>query len=338
MILYKIKLACIGLYSITFSLMLAATTFNKHDIAITKLLNNYTSQRGVTILEIGIDKCNYVFDLSHKYNSTCVMMYLGALHTPNQFEVEQKYPHMVIVNPVTLTVKDLETLVRCEHFDVVIVHGIPSKLKKGHELRQEFKVTLDLIMQLGDHTYIELNKYDKDIKDHLLKKNAKLVSKNNSNLYYLETPKKGLDIARWNCNWMNWQKPLYRYPILSTFDKKHYQKKETEDQHIPWLKGINLSTFVMLRGICPCEATIQKNLNNMRSIKHNDLIIGNMIVQGKDIIPIDLDDPRWNGNVYKCITAALTVFNNASTRLKNPDEALRFYRSYLDKMNKGRSD
>lgn len=307
---------------------------SNHQKYVQSFLQQYQPDRGITVLEIGVDNCKYAYKVSKNFNATAVMLYLGRLHDESQFTMENQYPNLVIVNPVTMNVNQLETLVRCEHFDVVIIHGIPNKLKRGHALTDNFDQTFDLLLQLGDHTFIEVDSQDNKTAQLCSKKNMMKLRASKDALWYANTEKLGLDIARWNCNHMNWQKQVYRYPIFSNFEKKHYQKKESADTEIPWLKGINLSTFVMLRGICPCEKTIQNCLEAMRSIKHNDLIIGNMIVQGRSIIPIDLDDPRWNGNVTKCITAALTVFNENSNRLKNPDQSLRFYREYLTRMNK----
>lgn len=322
---------------IFFQSILCIQIIASHKQQIASFLEQYNPDRGITVLEIGVDTCKYSNILSKRFNATCVMLYLGRLHDEKQFAIEQDYPNVVMANPVTMTLKNLETLVRCEHFDVVIVHGIPAGLKRGHELTNNFDQTLELLLQLGDHTFIEIGA-DKASKKIAQERNLTLYNKDDkTHLLYKHTEKKGLDIARWNCSHMNWQKQIYRYPIFSNFEKKHYQKKETADEEIPWLKGINLSTFVMLRGICPSEKTILESLEAMRKIKHNDLIIGNMIVQGTKIIPIDLDDPRWNGNVNKCITAALTVFDSNNTRLKNPELTLRSYREYLTRMNKRRS-
>lgn len=295
---------------------------------IAELVGQYDKDRGVTILEIGIDQCKYGLSLSKKFNATCVMLYLGRLHDEKQFDYGKKYPGMVVLNPMGFGLQELQTLARCEHFDVVIIHGIPHKLKNGHDLKLQLPSTLDMLLQLGDHTFIEAAQ---EVVPIIRGKKGHEVA---SGLYYIQTPKKGLDIARWNCSHMPWQQGIYRYPIISTFKEKHYQKKESAETPIPWLKGINLSTFVMLRGICPSEKNIIDTLNSMRTIQHNDLIIGNMIVQGSKVLAIDLDDPRWNGSVTKCITAALTVFDESYNRLKEPANVLRRYRMYLEELNK----
>lgn len=302
----------------------------QHYKVLTTLLGNYT--RPITILEIGVDAVFYTRAIADHYDSTNIVLLLHKLCSGEHRKIEQEYDNVVLLNPRRMTLEKLRTLGRCEHFDVVIMHGIPSGLKTDHVLQQEWRTTIDLVLALGDFVFIEIPANASLYKTYLEYKKGHSVSVSKTVLYRFDMQKKGLDIARWNLAHMP-SESQPRYPIMSNFHEKIYYKKDVP-QGTPWLKGINLLTFLMLGGISPCEELIARDIEAMRSTKHNDLIIGNMIIQGNKVIPIDLNDPRWNGNLEKCVNSALAVFKGDYTRLKSPEGALAHYRSLMAKKGK----
>ena len=53
-------------------------------------------------------------------------------------------------------------------------------------------------------------------------------------------------------------------------------------------------TFVMLSGVYPTDSMIRSRISSFKTscLMHNDLVIGNMIVRGDELILIDFDDAR----------------------------------------------
>ncbi len=306
-----------------------ATLDNAGYAEIKELLNKY--HRPITVLEIGVDSVYYAFDIAKEYDCTSVIMYVDKLHDHKQYAKVQDFENVVIVNPQNVTHDMLQTVTRCEHFDVVIVHGVPEQLKKDHILRRGYQRTLDLIMKLGDFTFIQTKGRSRKVASYCQSNGKNLVHGLKGTLYGFQTPKKGLDIARWNYRHLPMQETP-RYPIDSNFTEKKYYKNFAE-QGIPWLKGMNLVTFVMLRGLYPTNMMISRQIEEMKKSKHNDAIIGNMIVQGGNTVTlIDVGDPRYNANLERLLNAALSVFKgNDSSRLKNPLQTMLQYRNLVSK-------
>ena len=59
-----------------------------------------------------------------------------------------------------------------------------------------------------------------------------------------------------------------------------------------WLPGINLLTFKKLNGVWPTRDMIEKSVVQLNDRWLGDMKIYNLIVQGKNIVPIDFDDPK----------------------------------------------
>lgn len=309
---------CVLLYSVT----LATGLQSSHSSILDSYIDRYS--RSVTILEVGIDSIGYGLELAKKHDCTMVELLLGKLSHKFNYNREREYPNLIVLNPRTLLLEQLYTLSRCEHFDIVIVRDIPRRLKHNHELNSNLHKTLELLLKLGDATFFELP-VNHELHAFIQAKNGKLIARSSSELYFFDTPKKGLDIPRWSQRQLPpLEKP--RYPIVSNFCEKLYIK---DNQRINWLKGINLLTFVMLRGICPCDATISRNIYNFRSSNHNDLIIGNIVIQGSLLIAIDINDPRWDAHLETCIKAAMNVFKGDKWRLKDPEQCFQAYREFL---------
>jgi len=96
--------------------------------------------------------------------------------------------------------------------------------------------------------------------------------------YFLEHHKEYLKRAHWT------RKHTRKYRIKSTFKAKSLFKKNKETE---WHKGINLLTFKMLNGVYPSLDKIKNKLDKFKKIKHSDIRIFNMIIQGETIVPID---------------------------------------------------
>jgi hypothetical protein len=271
------------------------------------LLNKY--KRPITVLEIGSSSCCYTLPIAtdQKYHAQCIALFEGDATSLVQKAQEQKLKNVVILNPRGLPSKHFRTLGRCEHFDVVLVHGMEPRLQK------DFSRTINLFSNLGDFLFIEI---PKDIKHSTLAPHFKPVASTETHQLYLgHKPKISLDIGRFTQASIPPRKPRYR--IKSTFEDKWLHKKHFKSS---WIPGINLITFVMLCGIYPNDSTIRSQFGRMKHsiASHNDLVLGNTIIQGTTLVPIDLKDRRGkHTNMYICLNAAIRIFKDTS-RLSNP--------------------
>ena len=227
--------------------------------------------------------------------------------------------HVAVMNPLVITAAMLDTLGRCESPDCVIVQQ--SSLCNEQMARQ--------LMQLGDYCIF--------IGNPTMMQSLKLPESqcvicesahDGRTVMLYKTGKRGLDIARWACR----AQPRTggtKYCVESSFKRKELIKR---GGRYPWLPGINLMSFVALRGIYPTHERISSQIKLMKQIDHNDLVIGNMLVQGTAIVPIDFNDERRNGKRRRCIKAALALFKkHHRLLLSNPEEALATYHSLIIK-------
>ncbi len=291
---------------------------NKKDNNLThieNLLKNY--KRPTTILEITDSPESYALKLASKFKSVYIVLFLGNNCKKLISEIKRNHLHNVVVlNPNNMTYNDIKTLSKCEHFDVSIINANFKKYFKSDHYN-----AIKTCTKLGDHIFFEINNI-KEEKEELIRSNKNMTRLNNNKnrlLYLLKSKKSRLKLARFTQGNKKLYKQTQNYQIESDFNKKLFKKKLLHNA-INWTPGINLVTFVMLRGIYPKNQVIYENIKAMQDNipYHNDLMIGNMVIQGYKIKAIDFKDKRRNANMLKCIGRALRVFDEKSNRLKNP--------------------
>lgn len=67
-------------------------------------------------------------------------------------------------------------------------------------------------------------------------------------------------------------------------------------QTTDWIPGINLVTYKVLNGIYPTKEMVIIQLKAFKGFKHRDFHIGNLIIQGTNLVAIDGDDLRVDGD------------------------------------------
>jgi len=292
---------------------------SNHMQAITAILSKY--QREYTLLELGKESCLYIPSLPFQPQMIGLALIAQANADKEIRTLCPPYHSSVsIMTPPNLTIHMIDLLSRCEHFDVVIVHDLSSYLKVP------YRQLLSVILSLGDHVFIcaESKEFDEFLKQS---RQLALVSEG---LYVSHVPKKGLDLARYTQVKDRASQP--RYDVQSTYTHKYFYKPGLE-KPLPWIHGINLVTFCMLHGIYPDDMTIRNQLRSMRvhCEDHNDLVLGNFILQGTRLFPIDTKDTRRYADPYKLLDIAVHVFNRGNTRLQNPQTWIdAYYRSLLE--------
>lgn len=272
-------------------------------------------KRPITILEVTDNSIEYTLKCASKFNkSVCIVLFLGKDYKRAIHEIKRSHLHnIVLLNPTSINYKDIDILSKCEHFDISIIHN------DCFNIFDNFYNILNCFTRLGDYVFFEINdpKIQKILSEH---KNIKLANDMDSDrkLFLSNIKKTKLELARFTQGHRPYQ-ATQNYEIYSDFKQKLFNKKLL-DKPINWTPGINLVTFVMLRGVYPQSQIIYENIQSMKDQipYHNDLMIGNMVIQGYKIQPIDFKDKRRNANMDRCINRALRVFEQNSTRLKNP--------------------
>lgn len=287
---------------------------------IESLVNKYTI--GVTVLEIANSEDTlYSFELAKMSNCVCIILLMNyGANSVIQRIKKDNIKNIIVLEPRDLDGQMINALSKCEHIDVSIVHDY------FEHFQSFWKSTADLFLNLGNHVFFEID-YD-HATDMLSYKNPQLrmiENRFNKLLFYYQTEKKFLEIARFT-QFNKARSYTQNYEIKSDFNEKLLLKKNPETI-TPWIAGINLITFVMMRGVYPTDDIIRSEIINIEKAYpyHNDLILGNMVIQGHTIIPIDFNDKRRSASMPKMLTRAINFFNGDNWRLKNPAEKINKY-------------
>lgn len=280
-------------------------------LCVKKLLRQYT--REVTILEIGYKKCPYLDSFMELPGQT-IGLYIGGIPQKVLKTALQTRPsRLLLLSPVSNTYDLLFSLGCCEHFDIVIVHDL--RLDES-----AYKPCITAFLRLGDHLFVEAASTEQARICSSFGMTAQGTSQGLC-LFYKHKQKTTLEKARFTQP----SPSKIPYHIESSFSTKMFSKGPFF-QAIPWIHGINMVTFIMLSGIYPSDSMIKKQLVTFEKLysNHNDLVLGNMIIRGNTLVPIDFEDERRSGKASKCINAALSAFNRGN-RLKNPQKWINDY-------------
>ena len=288
--------------------------------AIHSLLSRYS--RSITILEITQkNSMCYSLDIARHYpQATCVVVAHGRTDSVADILEQHAITNLVLLDPPALDTYSIDMLGKCEHFDVVIVHDVEALDQKN------VIPMLRLLLKLGDHIFID-SAASLRIPEGTLSQQSEVVATHAGRSFlYFEVLKSNLLLPRWS---IRGNAPFKHYEVMSNFhEKKLYKRATKTTSH--WIPGINLLTFIMLQGLYPTNKMIRKHLKSFKDIDHNDLVLGNMVVQGASVVPIDFRDRRRNIHPEVCIKAAKKVFR-LTRRFDSPRAALIRYSAYLHK-------
>lgn len=271
-----------------------------------------TFKRRITVLEIGRTALPYT--LSGRSNEIFVGIVTDSDPTDLIRKVASENRHTVsILHPASLSHNDIETLGRCEHFDLVIVHALPSVSFQSSRM-------VEALIALGDYVFIP-KEYP-----YVLECQKLHIPEVSQHYFLSHKPKRQLKLARFTQRHERGTKGAYT--IKSSLTEKFFVK---DGKSVRWVEGINLVTFTMLKGVYPGDPLIRKQLLELVKAYpgHNDFVLGNIIVQGDRLIPIDVYDKRRNADIQHCLKRALKAFYPCNTRLKNPEKWIRNYYNTL---------
>ncbi len=250
-----------------------------HSNAVSRVVKRY--KRACTVLEVG----------GSELACTTIVLQPGAV------SLEDK----TVLAPKVLTLGFLNTLAQCEHLDVVFVHDLTGMVKAP------LASLVGTLTYLGEHVFIvaKTKALEQVLQQSSIIKQVIKRAEERPGLFYSYRPKRYLSYSRFTQR----HPSQTMYKIESTFKKKQFIKEDSYP--LPWVHGINLVTFIMLNGVSPSRATIKQQFLSFkkRYPNHNDLVLGNVIVQGHMLIPIDCTDSRRRAPSERCINVAVNAFN-----------------------------
>jgi hypothetical protein len=285
---------------------------------IKKLLDQY--KRPITVLELDAHSGDYSLNIAQNFKAFCVMSDEDTNDKLLEACASKKYANSLMILKKKLTIEELSRLAECEHFDVVLMmHG-------AEHYSENWESVLNTVLDLGDHTFIQVatpsklkgsNDLQRKIYQHLKSKNGTLteiasnsISKQKMALFHFSKPKTFLKRKYWTFKRKANQDD---FVIESNFEQKVFHKKKG-NKKLPWLPGINLLTFKTLNGSFPTKEKIRDKLAEFKGIKHTDLHIWNVLIQGDTLIPIDGDDKALHYNPKFTLQYIIAQFKRMLTR------------------------
>lgn len=282
--------------------------------ALKPLLKQY--QRPITFLHLWPNKSNVALAIAQKYDCVSVILDPQADHFLDACAAQD---NMVLLNN-DLSVKELRYLGECEHIDVTLLGNVAENFSS------EWKKAIDNALTMGDYTIIEAplanSKLYRQVTEYIRKKGGERIglpsyqiTSHAGELYQCTTMKKHLIKRRWNYK-NAWH--LGEYTIESSFASKQFIKKKTKPKGYSvtqWHPGINLYTFKQLNGIYPTHETIRSMLYPLGTLKHNDLRIFNLIIQGKKLVPIDGNENERYTDPQTLLPGIIAHFRSRTLRL-----------------------
>lgn len=228
--------------------------------------------------------------IADSYDCTCVMF--GSSDYEKMNELAQKVHHnnLILVHQ-SEPYKYFTRLSECEHFDIVIIPEVRFT-------RSSYKSSLfELYSLLGDHIIVEfLSSKAEEMPEEFFIKDKKLTllksvvhSEYKKSTFYISyNPRTNLVRRRWDA------KPSENrfYEISATFTEKSFKKRESKGKSILWSPGINLLSFVKLRGMYPHKELVAEKLLEFSNVTHGDLAISNIIIQGTSLKLIDWESKK----------------------------------------------
>lgn len=268
----------------------SSLSFDKpYQIIEKKILSRYT--RPYTLLELGAGSSLGFFSFQAARNdlATCVMIAgedkknIGQLFDQC---LASQLDTILLLNK-KMDQNELVTLTKCEHFDVICIPDILSYLDT------EWQITLDTLLDLGDHIVFvlridnsEIKRTDK-IRHFLFNRGGQSIGKDqDTEIIHVIKKKDHLTKTSWLHN--SKRNVLIESSFKEKLFFKRYAKinKEWIEQRA-WHPGINMITFKMLQGIYPTIATLQKELLTFQQCEHTDFGLWNIIIQGKKLVIVD---------------------------------------------------
>jgi hypothetical protein len=292
---------------------------------LTELVASY--QRNFTVVELSPRDHSFSLDLAVLYPRSTFVIIVAQEQRAQVFVEAIKRSHLknvVVLRPSQIKDEDIKILSRCEYPDILISHDIHGKLSKGNYN------TLQALKMCGDHLFVVApsswrgHAFIMEQQPDMFRLDDHLA------WYYFACSKKGLDIARWNLTKMG-EAAYPRYEIVSNFSEKTLCKGP---HRTPWHPGINLMTGLYIGFYYPNRLQLMEHMKRYYRIQHNDLVIGNFIMTGEAILPIDFNDPRRNIDARICVHAAVSLLKEDPVMEPTENQVERYNKKLMSRLQR----
>lgn len=234
---------------------------NKEEI-LEDILSRYT--RNATVLEIGGQPQETIYKIAQSFpDSVFIIMGKGQASYVEKVQQEDVSKNMIWLNCLP-TFEYIQALSLSEHFDIIILNHLNGMTA------EEWEKTIFHCQNMSHHVVVAPLEEDKERPSVL--ENHLPFSLTKRSCVHPPTIKRS-------------------FTVYFDYDQKFLVKVRPPyaDQTTIWKPGINLITFLAFNGYYPDRASIILNLPY--NFTHRDWMPNNMIMQGKNIVLIDEDDP-----------------------------------------------
>ncbi|MEX0939746.1 MAG: hypothetical protein WDZ41_00120 [Candidatus Babeliales bacterium] len=237
--------------------------------------------RPITYLEIS-SEIEHITSLAQKNKeSTFILWSSNNIINPTYLD------NMIHLSEL-LTKDTIQRFSECEHIDIAFINSEQQKIPRSW---------VTVIACLAEHVFIQVN-YDSILQDELRAVGFETIEKKQSKVMYYKANKITF-LKR-----TQWLEPASNgnavREIISSYDTKFFLKKYIKDpKPIPWKSGINFMTFKMLKGIYPRSDQLCSEVLKMYNIPHLDWMPNNMVVQGKNLTLIDMDNSNYEAKTVR---------------------------------------
>ena len=278
--------------------------------------------RPISVLDLGAAEGYFTFRLSEDFSG----VFIAVESNPERKLLEsciKNNDHKVLFLDKQMNLKNLKNLKEVQHFDIVLALNII------HHFDEPFQDVLDTLVSLSSFCFIEHpnlleNESTKNYhrlkteKLNLEKFKPKLLKKNQSglgnsinqklerNMWLLEnTQSKTIDRGwRGTSKYHEQFGPNTEINIKSNFDEISVDYGLREEKR-NWIHGIDLRTFLENNGVYPTNEEIIHLIDIMNIDNAKDLGPHNLILNGKQLFPIDQNDKLDDVNTKEKLKAFL---------------------------------
>ena len=278
--------------------------------------------RPISVLDLGAAEGYFTFRLSEDFSG----VFIAVESNPERKLLKsciKNNDHKVLFLDKQMNLKNLKNLKEVQHFDIVLALNII------HHFDEPFQDVLDTLVSLSSFCFIEHpnlleNESTKNYhrlkteKLNLEKFKPKLLKKTQSglgnsinqklerNMWLLEnTQSKTIDRGwRGTSKYHEQFGPNTEINIKSNFDEISVDYGLREEKR-NWIHGIDLRTFLENNGVYPANEEIIYLIDTMNTDNAKDLGPHNLILNGKQLFPIDQNDKLDDVNTKEKLKAFL---------------------------------
>ncbi len=276
---------------------------------VDSILKRY--KRPFTLLDIGAAQGYFSIRGAEKYPKSVFVMLEGS--NPVHPKISQQLASICELNrhllnliwldsPIIL--KDLENLSLCEHFDVSLLLNIV------HWFPKEWKDIIDAVCLMSQVVVVEVPPVEETLPTDqlqlrreihrylsaLAKQTIQGVPRHTNpslyTTYYIVENEGPFALQKTSLIHPYFEDRVHR--ITCNYEIKQFEKIDREAPFLryvtDWQPGINLITYLMLKGSYPKRQEVISSLPETNS--HKDWMLNNMILQGEGIVLVDENDQK----------------------------------------------